>query len=258
MVINMLKHKKGIVFMPWANLQGTNLQGTNLAGANLQVTNLRDANLQGTNLQGTNLRDANLQGANLQGANLHRADLWDANLHRANLQGTNLQGTNLAGANLHRANLQGADLQVTDLQGANLQGADLRGANLRGANLRGANLRGADLRSTCLDPSNTPNGLCSEFEQVDGMCVGYRTQKALFKAETTYESGKTYEAPFFSTADTECHPGLYVCPSEEDVSRFCESYGKPDYSVIKVVFYPEDCHKAGSKWRVKRLTVIKK
>jgi hypothetical protein len=63
-----------------------------------------------------------------------------------------------------------------------------------------------------------------------------------------YEVGELRESPYFSTAPTECHPGLYVCPT---MSRALE-WGD---QIMKVIFRPWECHKAGDKYRVRWLIV---
>jgi hypothetical protein len=186
--------------------------------------------------------------AYLRGADLRSADLRSADLRDADLQGAYLQWADLQGADLRDANLRGADLRD-----ANLRGADLRDANLRGADLQGANLRGADLQDTCLDPSNVPNQQGTEQFKDN---VGYRTKRQMFLGYSDYEVGKTYTAPWFSTAETECHPGLYIYPTLGAAIRFASGghYYQGDY--IKVTFDPVDLHQAGDKWRVKSFTVV--
>jgi len=90
-----------------------------------------------------------------------RIDLRDAYLNGADLSGADLSGANLSGANLTRANLSGADLSRADLTRADLTRANLSGAYLSGS---------------CLDPSNTPNGATTEFEQDGEFVTGYRTR----------------------------------------------------------------------------------
>ena len=184
------------------------------------------------------LRDEGGKRANLNNADLQGADLRGAYLQDAYLQGADLQGADLRGAYLRGADLQGADLQCADLRGAYLQCAYLQGAYLQDAYLQGA-----DLRKTCLDPSNSPNGDVTGFTTDGNLCIGYRTPNSInIDPSHIYEPGKTYEAPHFSTSDTDCHPGLYVRPVREDGD-------------IEVRFLPADCHHAWDKWRVKKFTV---
>ena len=209
-----------------------------LGGANLREANLRRANLRRANLGGANLRRANLGGANLREADLNWADLGGANLRRANLRRANLRRANLGGANLREANLRRADLCGADLGRANLREADLRWANLCGANLGG----------TCLDPAGKSNGDVATFARDGGLVVGYRTANSPVVGGAGYESGKTYTAPVFSVADTECHPGLYLAPTIYSVER--------PGPYVKVWARPEDVHKAGTKWRAREFVRV--
>ena len=203
--------------------------------------------------------------ANLSGADLRGADLRGANLHRANLSGADLRGADLRRANLHRANLSGADLRGVDLRGvdlygANPSGADLRGADLRGVDLYGADLYGADLhranlRETCLDPTNKANGNVAGFEQCTGSdgadcIIGYRSRSTPDIGQ--YLDGRTYGADFFSTSNTECHPGLYLWPTLEQATGWSGN----GVEIIKVLAHPEHTHKAGTKWRTRWFQVI--
>jgi hypothetical protein len=192
---------------------------------------------------------ADLGGANLGGANLWGAYLRGANLREANLRGANLRGANLRGANLREADLREANLRGADLWGADLRGANLRGANLREANLREANLWEANLENTCLDYIKYANGEVDGFETLPiGWCVGYRTADSPHLGGPEYQEGELRECTIFSVSDTECHPGIFVLPKIEDVKQWGNT-------VVKVIFRPWECHKAGSKWRVRWLIV---
>jgi hypothetical protein len=152
---------------------------------------------------------------------------------------------NLSGADLRGADLSGADLSGADLSGANLSRANLFRADLRGANLREANLREANLYGTCLDDSNALNSDVSEFECIDitnKIYRGYRTLNQPVIGGPDYILGNWYQAPVFSSSETECHPGLYVRPKKET-------------NDISVIFWAGCCHHAGDKWRVKRFIV---
>jgi len=184
-------------------------------------------------------------GADLGGANLSETDLRRASLRGASLRGADLGGANLGGANLSETNLRGADLRWADLRGADLSGANLRGANLSWAYLSGADLSGADLSETCLDPSRAPNGDTAGFAPDGEHVIGYRTRGQPTMGGPAYEDGQEYAAPWFSTADTECHPGLYLCPTAEGMT-----------DPIRVRALAADVHRAGSKWRCKRFTVL--
>lgn len=210
----------------------------------------REKGLRGANLQDADLEDANLRGANLRYANLRYANLRGADLQDANLQDANLQDADLWGADLRYADLEDANLRGANLRYVNLQDADLRGANLRRANLRDANLRGAKLRNTCLDPTDTPNGVCTDFELIDNgqWAIGYRTKNSPILNSPNYKVGELREAPYFSTSSTECHPGIYVCPTIQRARDFGNS-------IVKVIFRPWEVHKAGNKYRVPWLIV---
>ena len=183
---------------------------------------------------------ANLSGADLSGADLSRADLYGADLSEANLSGANLSRAYLSKANLSKADLSGANLSRAGLSEANLSKADLSKANLS---------------KTCLDPEN----LIPEIEdssiifaglEIDGEYVyGYRTKESQHVTGTTYEVG-VYTVPWFSIDITECHPGIYLA-SREWLDR--------NYSGKKIVrcrTLRKDLHKAGEKWRTRRLEVL--
>ena len=160
-----------------------------------------------------------------------------------------LRGANLCGANLYGANLRGANLRGANLGGANLGGADLRGADLCDADLYGANLCDADLYGTVLDPDAAPNGEADEFTR-DGECViGYRTRQAGHIDK--YRDGRFYSADWFSIADTECHPGLYLWPTLKDAIGF-----SGEVPMIRVRTRPECIHKAGTKYRCQWFEVL--
>ena len=190
-----------------------------------------------------NLRGANLRGAKLGGADLSRANLLVADLSGADLSRANLVEANLDGADFSRANLREANLSNADLCWADLSGAKLSGANLDGADLGGADLSGADLSGTCLDPGNAPNADVSGFEVHNGFVVGYRTPHSPCMGGPGYSRGGWYEAPWFSTSDTDCHPGLYLHP---------ERWWEDDIAVRTL---PELVHRAGDKWRCRRFVV---
>jgi hypothetical protein len=227
-----------------------NFEDANLRRADLWCADLEGADLEGADLEGADLRCADLRRANLRRADLCCADLRRADLWCADLEGADLEGAYLEGADLRCADLEGADLEGADLEGADLRCADLRCADLRCADLRRADLWCADLRETALDPLSMPNSECSDFETIDGgqWCVGYRTQNSPHLGGRGYHVGDLIEAPYFSTCSTECHPGIFVLPTVED----CEEWGD---IFVKVIFRQWECHRAGSKWRVKWLIV---
>jgi len=193
------------------------------------------------------------------GVDLSGTDLRWADLRWADLSGTDLTGADLTGANLAETNLSGADLSGADLTGANLLRsilymADLTGANLTDTKLSGANLSGAVTRGTVLDPVNTPNAEVSAFREIRDRnnttwCIGYRTSNSPNMSGPPYLAGELREAPIFSTAPTDCHPGIFVCPTLEDAKDWGDD-------VVKVIFRPEECHRAGGKWRVRWLIVL--
>jgi hypothetical protein len=147
------------------------------------------------------------------------------------------------------AALQQAVKSWADLYGANLSRANLSGADLSWANLSRANLYGAKVSETHLDPERAPNAEVSEFEQQDGYVIGYRTRNAGHIDK--YRDGRVYSADWFSTADTECHPGLYLWPS----LKHAQNYSGP-VEFIRVRTKPADVHKAGGKWRCRWFEVI--
>jgi len=140
--------------------------------------------------------------------------------------------------------------ESANLCAANLCCANLSAAYLYGADLSGANLSGAGVSKTCLDPDNTPNGKAAAFEGTEnGRVIGYRTRQAGHIDK--YRDGRYYSADVFSTADTECHPGLYLWPTlaaAEDWS--------PSQEIITVETEPGEIHKAGSKYRCRWFYVI--
>ena len=145
---------------------------------------------------------------------------------------------NLSYANLYNANFFGADLS----------GANLSCAYLYNANFSDANLFGANLTNTCLDPSRKPNALVSEFKKDGIFIVGYRTKESITMRNIVYESGSEYSALFFSTCEnTDCHPGLYLYPTLEQVKKEYESA-----AYVKVWAKAEETVKAVTKWRCKK------
>lgn len=120
-------------------------------------------------------------------------------------------------------------------------------------NLMGTDLTEAQLTSTVLDPLNQPNGgRAHDHWTKDGeYLIGWRTRRPCIQGGPAYEDGKEYIAPVFSTCPvTQCHPGLYVCQTVEDVGD-CEPGER-----IRVRFRREDLHSVGCKHRVRRFTVI--
>ena len=222
-----------------ASLQGADLREADLREADLRKANLQGANLQGANLCKADLQEANLREANLQNSNLCEANLYEANLWRADLQKSNLWRVDLCEVSLREANLQGANLCK-----ANLQWADLRDTNLWQANLWGANLQ-----YTCLDPDLFPNANTDGFTVDGDHIIGYRTRNA--RHIDKYRDGQAYNADWFSVADTECHPGLYVWPTIDDTRGW-----SPQVELIAVRIHPKDLHKAGNKWRCRGFVVI--
>jgi hypothetical protein len=115
-----------------------------------------------------------------------------------------------------------------------------------GAHLRGADLSGAEISGTCLDPTEAPNGNCDGFSIIDGgqWAIGYRTKNSPHMTnQSPYDVGQLREAPIFSTDDTECHPGLFVCPTIGEAKRWGDT-------IVRVIFRPWECHRAGNKHRV--------
>ncbi len=164
----------------------------------------------------------------------------------ADLSGADLSDAHLSGAHLSRANLSDANLSGADLSRAHLFRADLFRADLYGADLSRANLSRANLSGTYLDSANVPNQYgIGKFELVDSensIYRGYRTQDSPTIGGPGYEFGRWYQAPWFSTAGTECHPGLYLRPKKDDGD-------------ISVLFCGDDLHGAGGKFRVRKFVV---
>jgi hypothetical protein len=181
-------------------------------------------------------------------ADLSGADLSGARLSDADLSGADLTRTRLSGANLSYADLSYADLTRTRLSGANLSGADLSYAKLSGADLTRTRLWKTNVANTCLDPNNQPNGDIAGFERCGRYVVGYRSRQAGHIDK--YRDGRTYTADWFSIADTECHPGLYIWPTIEASLAWIDGYH------IRVYVLPEDVHRAGAKWRCRMFKVV--
>lgn len=183
--------------------------------------------------RGAWLAGKKLSALNLSGIDLSDVDLSEATLHSANLCYTALRNANLRGAYMPYANCAHADLS---------------GANLERAELWGVNFFNTNLTNTCLDTRNTPNGLVNAFDVENGYVVGYRSREAGHIPE--YLVGHTYSATWFSTCTTECHPGLYICPTIADVKDYSDN-------VIKVYTKAAVVHKAGLKYRCRWFKVIK-
>lgn len=143
-----------------------------------------------------------------------------------------------------------AETNGADLRDAHLRDAHLGGAHLQWAHLGGADLKGAHLAGTCLDPAAAPNGDCARFKGSPGWRYGYRTASSPVMGGPGYVVGHLYEAPVFSVARTECHPGLYVCPTIDGAKA------RGAGPIVRVRFRAPDCHSAGDKWRVRRFAVI--
>ena len=214
-------------------------QRADLRGSDLSHSNLRGSDLSGSNLRGSNLRGSDLSHSNLSGSDLSGSDL----------RGSNLRDSNLRDSDLSHSDLRGSNLSGSDLSCSNLSGSNLRGSNLRGSNLGGSNLGGSNVSMTCLDPANQANQQHDEFKKRGKLKIGYRTRKAGHIDK--YRDGWVYSADWFSTADTECHPGLYLWPTLEAAKNFS---GGVEF--IKVEFDPQHLHKAGPKYRVRWFRVI--
>jgi len=112
-----------------------------------------------------------------------------------------------------------------------------------------ANLYWANLSGTCLDPDNAPNGDVEGFAHHGEFVIGYRTRQAGHIDK--YRDGRVYSADWFSTSDTECHPGLYLWPTLDDAIAW-----QKDAEIIRVRTKPADVHRAGSKWRCRWFEVL--
>ena len=160
-------------------------------------------------------------------------------------------------ANLHGAKLNGANLSGADLSRANLSWAKLHVANLRGADLSRANLSEANISGTYIDPmAPIPLTDLSNFTEHDGeYVIGFRTKKSVHCGETEYIPGECYSAPFFSVdTDTECHPGIYLSPSIENLND--NEYTKYCHNIVKVKALKSETIKACGKYRAKRIWVL--
>ena len=155
----------------------------------------------------------------------------------------------LRGGGGELADLSGADLTGANLYGAVLYGANLSGANLSRADLSWANLYGANLSNTCLDPNNMPNANAEGFQAEGEFIIGYRTRKAGHIDK--YRDGRFYSADWFSTDETECHPGLYLWPTLKHAVEF-----SGDVEMIRVRTKPSEVHRAGTKWRCRWFEVL--
>ena len=234
----MIKIKHRITGAVLYAVEAETLAGAYLSGADLSRAGLCRADLSGAYLYGAKLSDADLRGANLSDAKLSAANLYGAGLSSAKLGGTNLSGA--------------------DLRGADLRGAKLSRAALGGADLNGADLGGADLTGTCLDPVNTPNADVAGFElDADGYVVGYRTAGSPTMGGPGYEIGRRYESPWFSTAPTECHPGIYLFPTVAALRQFARrDAAYLNQTIVQVRTLPEAVHHAGTKWRARWIEVV--
>jgi len=175
-----------------------------------------------------------------------RINLYNADLSNRNLSNVNLCDADLRYAFLSRTNLNGAILFKADLYGAILRDADLCDTDLLCTNLRLANLRG-----TCLDSNNKTVHNHADWPECHGYYVyGYRA-KAAGHLHDGYKVGRVYSADIFSTADTECHPGLYLWPTMEHAKAWnCKG------PWVKVRTPLEHTHRAGEKWRCRWFEVI--
>jgi hypothetical protein len=247
----------GYQIVPGANLRGANLFGANLRGANLGRADLRGAYLRDADLRGAYLGDADLRGANLFGAYLGRANLRGAHLCGADLGRADLCGAYLGDADLGHADLRGANLCGANLGRADLGDADLGDAYLCGAYLGHANLRGAHLGGTCLDPQNEIPPVTDAEIRAAGMHIrgeyvyGWRTARSQHNGRTEYVAGTVHVAPIFSTADTDCHPGIYLA----GLSWFRKKYHSAPR--VRVRCLRTDLHKVGDKWRARKVEVLK-
>jgi hypothetical protein len=216
---------------------GAYLRGAYLAGANLAARDLKGADLRGAHLYGSSLAGADLVGANLAKVALQHVDLRNADLTDANLSQVNLRYAYLRGTKFHNANLKEANLDKTCLIGASFDGANLSG--------------------TCLDP-NSPVPECdlSEFERQGEFVIGYRTQRSQHVGAIEYEPGEEFRAPWFSTSSRDCHPGLYFATLEWLHNYAYTKPGYPNFGLVQVMALASEVHRAGGKFRAKRLWVM--
>ena len=153
----------------------------------------------------------------------------------------------------------GAKLSDAILSRADLYAADLSGADLRAADLSGADLRAAILSGACLDPDNRLScaalreaGFELEWDSEASIlwAYGWRTRRSKYVGNTEYVPGQTYRADVFSLeTTTECHPGLYLCPTREAALEW-------DKDVVRVKCDAVSIVKAGAKYRTPMLIVL--
>ena len=143
------------------------------------------------------------------------------------------------------------DFSRANLRGANLGGADLRGADLGWANLGGANLSGTILAKGPLPLILSDDIIGAGLETDGGFVIGWRTKKSTIIGTTTYEPGKVYTAPVFSTCqDSPCHPGIYFASKE----WLIENYGSAQ--LVRCCCLRSELLHVGNKWRCKRLMIL--
>jgi hypothetical protein len=137
-----------------------------------------------------------------------------------------------------------------DFYGANLTDADLTRANLTRANLTDADLTRANLTGTCLDPEAViPPQDLSGWEQDTEYVYGWRTRRSVYYGSHIYAVG-AHRAPYFSvSSETECHPGIYGCPTREEAERI-----SPD--VVRYRARKSDTLCVGAKWRHRAIEVL--
>ena len=144
------------------------------------------------------------------------------------------------------------DLRCANLQGANLHDVNLCKANLRDTNLLNANLAGTRLDGTCLDPMAAAISCTSGYEKYvtrsgQVWCRGYRARRQPMMRGPEYVDGQWYEAPVFSVADTDRHPGMRVYST----AAMAKKWGR----VIAVWFRETDLHHARGEDRVRAFWV---
>ena len=225
-----------------AVLKGAMFRWAKLTAAHFDDANLRSSSFEGVEANLTNFRGADLSGAGMRGADLRDAIFTEAVCSLASFTGADLLRARCSRANFHGANFEGACLSY----------ADLSYAELVGTNLTGANLHGAIVTGTCLDPANKLNYSASFRPDPERFAhvLGYRTRDT--KHIQRYQDGLYYSADWFSTAETECHPGLYIWPTYSKARDWKGS----GHEIICVSTRPEVIHQAGLKWRCKWFYVI--
>jgi len=129
-----------------------------------------------------------------------------------------------------RADLRCMDFRKSYLCESDFSGIDLIRANLRWANFRESYLTEMSISDTC-------------------WVYGWRVEKSVTSGRTYYILGK-HTAPYFSTSNTKRNPGLYLSSREWLEKNY------PRRRIVRVRCRRKNLHKAGDKWRCRKLEVL--